>query len=163
MTDALAQEGIPIRWTEVLRSYTRQAQLYAQGRTAPGRRVTNAPPGESVHEYGGAGDCAPLTLPHGQPDWNETHDAWKRIVAVGESCGLRAGARFKHNPDAPHFELPEMPAKPTDAMRTLLATHGLVAVWAAARVIEPIAAFAMETKTEEVAKAPTKSTKEKQS
>jgi len=156
MTDQLEAEGIPVRWTEAVRSYARQAALWAIGRTLPGRRVTNAPPGESIHEYGGAGDCVPMTLPHGQPDWDETHPAWARIVAVGEQCGLRAGARFVHNPDMPHFELPEMPEKPTDAMRIMLSTGGLPAVWAAMNVLTPpilpAAAPVVATKTKQQTK-----------
>lgn len=41
---------------EGYRSQERQAQLYAQGRTAPGPIVTNAKPGQSIHNYGMAAD-----------------------------------------------------------------------------------------------------------
>ncbi|MDP9763837.1 phage tail tape measure protein [Deinococcus enclensis] len=41
---------------EGYRSQERQAQLYAQGRTAPGPVVTNAKPGQSIHNYGMAAD-----------------------------------------------------------------------------------------------------------
>lgn len=41
---------------EGYRSMERQAQLYAQGRTAPGSIVTNAKAGQSIHNYGMAAD-----------------------------------------------------------------------------------------------------------
>ncbi len=41
---------------EGFRSEQRQAELYAQGRTAPGKIVTNAKPGQSIHNYGKAAD-----------------------------------------------------------------------------------------------------------
>lgn len=40
------------------RTPTEQAKLYFQGRTAPGKIVTDARPGYSCHQYGIAVDCA---------------------------------------------------------------------------------------------------------
>ena len=42
--------------TETRRSFDRQNELFAQGRTAPGRIVTNARAGDSPHQYGLAAD-----------------------------------------------------------------------------------------------------------
>jgi len=42
------------------RSYEQQAALYSLGRSAPGRIVTKARPGESYHNYGLAFDWVPL-------------------------------------------------------------------------------------------------------
>jgi len=44
--------------TEGYRSPERQTELYAIGRTKPGRKVTNARAGESIHQYGLAADIA---------------------------------------------------------------------------------------------------------
>lgn len=41
-----------VRITHTLRTFEEQAELYAQGRTKPGKRVTNAKPGFSFHNYG---------------------------------------------------------------------------------------------------------------
>lgn len=41
--------GVAVHVYETLRTNERQAQLYAQGRTAPGKIVTNAKPGQSKH------------------------------------------------------------------------------------------------------------------
>lgn len=46
----------PIQVFEALRDHKRQAELYAQGRTAPGPIVTNAAPGTSWHNFGFAVD-----------------------------------------------------------------------------------------------------------
>jgi peptidoglycan L-alanyl-D-glutamate endopeptidase CwlK len=48
--------GLYMRATEGLRSMERQATLYAQGRTMPGKIVTWAKPGQSLHHYGCAVD-----------------------------------------------------------------------------------------------------------
>ena len=45
-----------VRITQGLRSFAEQAELYAQGRTKPGRKVTNARAGQSIHNYGFAVD-----------------------------------------------------------------------------------------------------------
>jgi len=44
-----------------LRTYEEQDALYAQGRTAPGPKVTNAPGGHSNHNFGLAFDMVFLT------------------------------------------------------------------------------------------------------
>ena len=58
----ILQSNLQIRITDTLRSFDEQAKLYAQGRTAPGKIVTKAKPGQSYHNYGLAVDFA-LLLP----------------------------------------------------------------------------------------------------
>ncbi len=136
VADALLQEGIVIRVTQGLRTCDEQAKLYAEGRTVPGARVTNAPPGFSWHNFGLAVDVVPSTHGPGRPfdpDWNEKHPCWTRIVRVGAAAGLVSGATFRSRPDEPHFQLTGcFPVTPTDEVRALLRTGGLVAVWKAA-------------------------------
>lgn len=59
---ALTEHFPENRWkvipTCTLRDRAYQEKLYAQGRTSPGAIVTNAKPGQSVHEYGCAMDFA---------------------------------------------------------------------------------------------------------
>ena len=57
---ACKQEGIDILVTSTYRDLESQAALYAQGRTAPGKRVTNAKPGQSYHNWRVAFDVVPL-------------------------------------------------------------------------------------------------------
>lgn len=133
MADMLAQEGILIRVTQALRSWSQQDALYAQGRTAPGTVVTNCPGGHSYHNFGLAVDCVPddPAQPGYQPDWNASHPTWKRMEAVGISLGLDSGSTWRSFPDAPHFQLtgrfPE--GAPSDEVRQLFKDGGMQAVW----------------------------------
>lgn len=127
LDSSLAQEGISIRVVQGLRTWNEQAALYAQGRTAPGKVVTQAPPGHSWHNFGMAVDVVPM--PNGQPDWNLGHPAWQRIVALGESLGLTSGSKFSH-PDWPHLQLTgKFPVSPTDEVRQLFRDAGMEAIW----------------------------------
>jgi peptidoglycan LD-endopeptidase CwlK len=92
-------DGIELLITCTLRTFAEQAELYAQGRTKPGKRVTNAKPGKSWHQFGLAFDCVPLL--NGKPMWNSTH--WERIGALGERLELIWGGRWKIK-DRCHFE-----------------------------------------------------------
>lgn len=82
-----------------------QAKLYAQGRTAPGKIVTNAKPGTSWHNYGVAFDAVPLR--NGQPVWGNKTPAdkalWETMGRCGEKVGLEWGGRWEFV-DMPHFQ-----------------------------------------------------------
>lgn len=95
-----AKAGYRLRVTHGHRSLDEQAALYAQGRTAPGKIVTNAKPGSSAHNYAAAIDVVFL-LKDGKVDWN---GPWKEIGAIGERLGLVWGGNFKTIIDRPHFE-----------------------------------------------------------
>jgi peptidoglycan LD-endopeptidase CwlK len=132
--DALNQEGIEIRVVQALRSWSQQDNLYAQGRTAPGKIVTNCKGGHSYHNFGLAVDCVPST--HGpdqpfDPDWNASHPYWKRMSDVGQSLGLVSGATWRTFPDAPHFQIngrfPE--GAPDDEVRQIFRDGGMQGVW----------------------------------
>jgi peptidoglycan LD-endopeptidase CwlK len=136
MADQLASEGTYIRVTQALRTVAEQDALYAQGRTAPGSKVTNCPGGMSYHNYGLAVDCVPSE--HGidvafVPDWNAQHPTWKRMEEIGQSLGLNVGAYWRTFPDAPHFQLTgKFPVgRPDSVAMALLRTGGLAAVWSA--------------------------------
>ncbi len=131
MADILAVDRPPVtlRVTQGLRTWGEQAQLYAQGRSATGRIVTNAEPGHSYHQFGLAVDVVPLGL-DGQPDWNTTHPIWQRIVSVGQNLGLTAGAQFRSFPDYPHFQLTgKLPASPDLEVRESFGQSGLPGIW----------------------------------
>jgi peptidoglycan LD-endopeptidase CwlK len=93
-------EGIDLLVTSTYRSMDEQADLYAQGRTKPGKKVTNAKPGASLHNHALAFDVVPLVS--GKPVWNNT--LWPRIGSLGESLGLTWGGRFQTFKDFPHFQ-----------------------------------------------------------
>lgn len=92
--------GITLRVSSGFRGWEEQTRLYAQGRTAPGKRVTNAKAGESYHNYGLALDV--VEIKNGQPVWN--NPKWNEIGALGESLGFDWGGRWKR-PDRPHFAM----------------------------------------------------------
>lgn len=129
MDEMLVGENIVIRVTQGLRTWAEQAALYAQGRTVPGKVVTDARPGYSWHNFGLAVDVAPFD--GGIPDWNVDHPAWKRIVSVGESVGMVSGSEWRTFPDWPHFQMTgQLPVTPDDAVRIAYQNGGIAAVWA---------------------------------
>lgn len=135
LSATLAGENIFIRITQGLRTWDEQDKLFAQGRSLPGAKVTNARGGESYHNYGLAVDCVPdcADAPDGKfiPDWNPSHPAWKRMIEIGLSLGLTSGALWRSRPDEPHFQLtggfPE-PA-PNAGLKALYAASGITGVW----------------------------------
>jgi peptidoglycan L-alanyl-D-glutamate endopeptidase CwlK len=121
-------EGIEIRVVQGLRTYAEQDAIYAQGRTTPGKIVTKAPGGYSMHNFGLAVDVAPFR--NGQPDWDASDSEWQLLLAKALTCGLAEGARWTHvQEDNPHLYPQELPASPSDTMRSLMASGGLQAVW----------------------------------
>lgn len=129
MSELLQGENIVIQITQGYRSWAEQDALYQQGRTTPGKIVTNAKPGHSWHNFGLAVDVAPFD--GGIPDWNVNHPAWKRIVAVGESVGLVSGSTWRTFPDWPHFQYTgQLPVSPDDAVRIAFEDGGIKSVWA---------------------------------
>lgn len=95
------------------RSEDEQAVLFAQGRTTPGKIVTNAPPGRSAHNcFDSANQTRAarafdiVVLAAGKPDWDGTHPAWDQAGAIGEKAGLEWAGRWHSFPEKPHFQLP---------------------------------------------------------
>lgn len=131
MAATLSKDGIWVRVTQALRTIEEQDALYAQGRTAPGKIVTNAPGGYSQHNFGLAVDVVP-SVPGDTyiPDWNPAHPSWQKMIALGESLGLYSGSHFRTFPDAPHFEYTgPYPPETSDLQRETLKSGGLIAVW----------------------------------
>lgn len=92
--------GIKLRVTAALRTWKEQSDLYAKGRTAPGKVVTWAKAGQSYHNYGLAIDV--VEIKDGQALWNNPN--WEKIAQLGESLGFEWGGRWK-NKDKPHFQM----------------------------------------------------------
>lgn len=103
--DACKQAGIDILITSTFRDLESQAALYAQGRTAPGKRVTNAKPGHSYHNWRVAFDVVPLRA--GNPVWNTTGadgKLWEQIGNLGEAVGLEWAGRWTRFREYAHFQ-----------------------------------------------------------
>lgn len=112
------------------RSFPEQASLYFQGRTKPGKKVTNAKPGESFHNYGLAVDCCrdANVLREGlQPDWDLA--SYKILQEEAERVGLESGMSFKTFREGPHIQF-RLPAGVTlRQLKDLFEIGGLDAAW----------------------------------
>jgi len=95
--EACKAQGEEIKITEGFRSFERQNELYAQGRTKPGKVVTNAKGGQSQHQYGVAFDVIFVK--------NDYLGDFDKIGKIGESLGLEWGGKFNSITDRPHFQV----------------------------------------------------------
>jgi peptidoglycan L-alanyl-D-glutamate endopeptidase CwlK len=105
MARALVQRaafnGIRIKVLSGLRTYAEQDELYAQGRTAPGLKVTNARGGYSNHNFGIAFDIGVF---EGQKYLAESVK-YKAVGVLGTDLGLDWGGNWTSIVDQPHFQL----------------------------------------------------------
>lgn len=106
----LEKRNVKIRIVQGLRTFAEQDALYAQGRTTPGKKVTNAKGGQSYHNYGLGFDFA-LLHKDGTVSWDMTEDLdndkkadWMEVVEELEKAGFSWGGHWK-TPDNPHFEM----------------------------------------------------------
>jgi peptidoglycan LD-endopeptidase CwlK len=119
-------QGIDFIFTCTYRSNEEQAETYAQGRTKPGRIVTWAKPGESMHNaVNSEGKPSSrafdiVVLRNGKPIWGTSGNGidddpsdddvddlelWQRAGAVGVACGLEwAGNWSPAKREFPHFQ-----------------------------------------------------------
>jgi peptidoglycan L-alanyl-D-glutamate endopeptidase CwlK len=117
--------GIDILITCTYRSNKEQEECYAQGRTTPGKIVTNARAGQSKHNYmingvpaSKAFDVVPLRF--GKLVWgtrgngidNDPTDddkddleLWQRVGQIGKACGLEWAGDWTRFKEFPHFQL----------------------------------------------------------
>lgn len=102
---ACSADGINLLVTCTYRDYEAQNALYAQGRTTKGARVTNAKGGQSFHNFRVALDVVPLR--NGKPVWGTSGvdgQLWKRVGAIGKSCGFEWAGDWKTFKEYPHFQ-----------------------------------------------------------
>ncbi len=152
LAEGLARRGMQALITDGLRTVAEQDALFAQGRTKPGPKVTNARGGQSNHNYGLAVDMYPVIggkvlvdVPRGasvelRRMFNAVQDA---IGDEAERLGLFWGARFHGIRDTPHIQLlPEQELRPSEAFKILNKAGGnLEAVWAeATKRVKPLPA-----------------------
>jgi peptidoglycan L-alanyl-D-glutamate endopeptidase CwlK len=95
---------IDVLVTCTLRSLDEQEQLYERGRTAPGRIVTMAKPGQSAHNFGLAIDIVPIV--DGKPQWMMS-TTWETLGEMGEQAGMQwYGAPGSQFYELAHFQHP---------------------------------------------------------
>ena len=108
------QQSIGAFVTQTYRSVAEQDAMYAQGRTAPGKIVTNARGGHSAHNF---------AMPDGTPaakafdfaikstgnelNWNVNSPEWKAAIAIGQDLNMVWGGSWKSIKDYDHFQLAE--------------------------------------------------------
>lgn len=113
----LRANGITILVTSTERDDEAQNDLYAQGRTKPGKIVTNARAGYSWHNHRCALDIVPLR--HGKPIWGTKGDGidldpsddqrddmevWQRVAAIGKAAGLEWAGDWDSFKEFAHFQ-----------------------------------------------------------
>ncbi|WP_026703834.1 M15 family metallopeptidase [Flavobacterium soli] len=98
-----------IRITQGLRTNAEQDSMYAQGRTTPGKKITNAKGGQSIHNYGFAVDICLII--EGKASWETAKDwdndqiaDWYECVKIFALHGWEWGGNWKTFKDMPHFE-----------------------------------------------------------
>lgn len=97
--------NIDILVTSTYRDCESQDELYAQGRTKPGKIVTNAKGGQSFHNWKVAFDVVPII--NGKPVWSTKGvdlELWNQIGEIGEHCGLEWAGRWKKFKEMAHFQ-----------------------------------------------------------
>ncbi|MEI6757672.1 MAG: M15 family metallopeptidase [Chlorobium sp.] len=115
--DECSAAGYDVLITSTYRDNESQAELYAQGRTKPGRIVTNAQAGKSWHNWRVAFDIVPLR--HGKPVWGtlgngidnnpkddeiDDLELWHQVAAIAKSVGLEWAGDWKTFRELAHFQ-----------------------------------------------------------
>lgn len=104
------------RFAFTLRTFEEQAAIYAQGRTklydAKGNKlgiVTNAKPGQSLHNYGLAIDI--VLIVNGKMSYEDTVDFdkdgksdWMEVINIFKANGWEWGGDWKSLKDRPHVQ-----------------------------------------------------------
>ncbi|MBT9175647.1 MAG: Peptidoglycan L-alanyl-D-glutamate endopeptidase CwlK [candidate division WS2 bacterium] len=95
------ERGINIIITSTYRSFIEQDRLYAQGRTRPGRIITNAKGGMSYHNVRRAIDIGVMK---GKKVSYTCVEDYRTCGRIGKDIGLTWGGDFKRLRDLPHFQ-----------------------------------------------------------
>lgn len=108
--------NMAIRVVQGLRTFEEQNGLYAQGRSKPGKIVTNAKGGQSLHNYGLAIDFAIIHDKDGngsfeELSWDTNLDFdkdrqadWDEVTSSFEAAGWEWGGKWRTFKDLPHVQ-----------------------------------------------------------
>lgn len=94
-------QGIDVIITSTYRDAAAQDKLYAQGRTEPGKKVTNAKAGQSYHNWRVAFDFVPVV--NGKAMWNDAV-LFIKCGEIAESVGLEWAGRWKKFNETAHCQ-----------------------------------------------------------
>lgn len=95
--------GLDLLVTCTLRTHDEQDALYAQGRTKPGRIVTNARAGQSAHNYGLALDFVPIV--NGKLEWDDGAPQWHDAGKRAKEFGLEWAGDWPKFREFPHVQV----------------------------------------------------------
>lgn len=112
--------GIHVKVIAGLRTYEQQDELYAQGRTLPGKIVTKAKGGQSNHNFGVAFDVGIFST-DSKHYFGESPD-YLKVGTIGRSLGLKWGGDFQNFEDQPHFEFTN--GRSLTQLKTAYEEHG---------------------------------------
>ena len=113
ISQADVSPGLSVHIISGTRTYDEQDELFAQGRTKPGKRVTNARGGFSNHNFGIAWDVGIFNengeyiddlIDRGRMTSKAVDAEYKKVGAYGKSLGLFWGGDWS-DPDYPHFQM----------------------------------------------------------
>jgi peptidoglycan L-alanyl-D-glutamate endopeptidase CwlK len=96
-----ADAGIDILITSTYRDAASQSALYAQGRSVPGKVVTNAKAGQSFHNFRVAFDFCPIV--NGKAQWNDTV-IFQKCGRIATSLGLEWAGNWKAFKELAHCQ-----------------------------------------------------------
>jgi peptidoglycan LD-endopeptidase CwlK len=86
-----AKAGVDVLIYSTYRDAASQDALFAQGRTKPGKIVTNARAGQSFHNWRCAFDFVPIVA--GKARWDDK-EAYAKCGNIAESIGLQWAGRW---------------------------------------------------------------------
>ena len=130
------EQGITIAIGECVRTVAEQDALYAQGRTKPGNKVTNArgTTYSSQHQWGIAadfyldmdvdGDCEKK-----DDAFNNSTHLFEKVGAIATSIGLGWGGNWKGIVDMPHVYLPDWGSTTGELKREYGTPQQFMAAW----------------------------------
>lgn len=111
------RQGYNIGISECLRTIKEQDDLYAIGRTKPGKIVTNSKGSSfsSMHQWGVAFD---FYRNDGKGAYYDNDNFFTKIGGIGKKLGLEWGGDWKSIIDKPHFQLSDW-GSTTTKLKTL--------------------------------------------
>ena len=105
--DDVKRAGIDIRIVQGIRTYAEQNSLYAQGRTMPGQKVTNARGGQSNHNFRVAFDVGIFVKgQNGNSVYLNESRMYGTVASIAKKYGLEWGGDWHTITDEPHYQYP---------------------------------------------------------
>lgn len=122
------KQGLEIGISECLRTVAEQDALYAQGRTKPGKIVTNARGSSysSMHQWGVAFD---FYRNDGKGAYVDYDGFFTKVGKIGVKIGLEWGGNWKTIIDKPHFQLPNWGSTTSNLKKSFKTPENFFKTW----------------------------------